>query len=381
MTDPRFLPPQAAYVHVPFCRRRCGYCNFTVVASRDDLIDPYLRALQIELSWLNAPRHVRSLYLGGGTPSHLPPGRLRQLLDLLRQWFLPCDAFEFTVEANPADVTPECLDIFRHFGVTRVSLGVQSFQPRKLQVLERDHGPAESEAAARRVREQGMDLAVDLIFAVPGESSEEWQADLDTALRASPDHFSLYGLTFERGSRFYGRMLRGELVRVDEERERRMYEWAIDALVRAGFQHYEVSNFARPGKRCRHNEVYWTGRGYYAAGPGASRYVNGRRETNHRSVITYLKRVLAGQSPVAERELLSPEDSARERLVFALRRLEGIDVRAFAAETGYDVEQLVGAEIVPLLANGWLDNSGGRLRLTRCGLLVSDALWPAFLRV
>ena len=162
--------------------------------------------------------------------------------------------------------------------------------------------------------------------------------------------------------------------------ERGMYEAAIDDLTAAGYEHYEVSNFARTGRRSRHNEVYWTGGGYFAAGPGASRFVAGRRQTNHRSVFTYLRRVLSGRSPVAEEEELAPEDAARERLVFALRRIEGIDKDDFSADTGYTVDDLGGEALKHYIAMGLLESTPQRLRLTRDGLLVSDALWPALLR-
>jgi oxygen-independent coproporphyrinogen-3 oxidase len=166
---------------------------------------------------------------------------------------------------------------------------------------------------------------------------------------------------------------------VDEELERAMYEAAIDTLARAGWEHYEVSNFARPGQRCRHNQTYWRGGSYFAAGPGAARFVDGWRETNHRSTTKYVQRVLAGQSPVAERERLAPADAARERLVFGLRMLEGVDCRAFCEQTGFHVERLVGQAVANCVRWGLLEMVGERLRLTRRGLLVSDAIWPHFL--
>jgi oxygen-independent coproporphyrinogen-3 oxidase len=172
---------------------------------------------------------------------------------------------------------------------------------------------------------------------------------------------------------------RGQLQQTAEEEERWMYETAIDRLTDAGFQHYEISNFARTGHRCRHNEVYWTGGEYYAAGPGASRHLQGRRETNHRSTSTYVKRVLAGKSPVAESEQLDPEDRARERLVFGLRRLEGVDFDRFEQETGFTAQRLLGETLVHYEQLGLLSMEGNRLKLTRPGLLVSDSLWPAFL--
>lgn len=376
----RLETPRAAYVHVPFCRHHCGYCNFTVIASRDDLIDRYLQALAIELTSLAGPREVESLYLGGGTPSHLNPAQLRELLGRLREWFVPAGSFEYTLEANPIDMTPDRLDVMREFGVNRISLGIQSFQPDKLAALERDHRGPEIVRALRNAREHIGNVSIDLIFGTPGETEECWLRDLETLLAHRPQHVSIYGLTIERGSRFFGRVRKKLFERLDDETERAMYLTAIDTLTGAGYEHYEVSNFALPGFRSRHNEAYWTGRTYEAFGPGASRFVAGRRETNHRSVVTYLRRVMSGESPVAEAEQLDPEDAARERLVFALRRIEGIDKEEFRAETGFRVNELGGPALERFAAWGLLEDTPRNLRLTRDGLVVSDAIWPEFLR-
>jgi oxygen-independent coproporphyrinogen-3 oxidase len=376
----RLETPRAAYVHVPFCRHHCGYCNFTVIASRDDLIDRYLQALAIELASLASPREVESLYLGGGTPSHLSPAQLRELLGRLREWFSPAGSFEYTLEANPIDMTPDRLNVMREFGINRISLGIQSFQPDKLASLERDHRGPEIVRALHNVREHIGNMSIDLIFGAPGETEECWLRDLETLIAHRPQHVSIYGLTIERGSRFFGRVRKKQFERLDDETERAMYLTAIDTLTGAGYEHYEVSNFALPGFRSRHNEAYWTGRTYEAFGPGASRFVAGRRETNHRSVVTYLRRVMSGESPVAEAEQLEPEDAARERLVFALRRIEGIDKEEFRAETGFRVSELGGPALERFAAWGLLEDTPRNLRLTRDGLVVSDALWPEFLR-
>ncbi|MGL4513244.1 MAG: radical SAM family heme chaperone HemW [Lacipirellulaceae bacterium] len=376
------MASRSAYLHVPFCRHRCGYCNFAVVAGRDDLAEDYLRAIATELSWLGEPRPVATLYFGGGTPTRLDPPQLARLLELGRQWFPPIDAArhaEWTVEANPGDLTGGAIELLAAHGVTRISLGVQSLDDAKLRHLERDHTASDVERVVDQAQQGGLAVSTDLIFAAPGETLADWRRDLAGAISLRPDHVSTYGLTYERGTAFWSRLRQGGLSEVDEELQRSMYLEGIDRLKDAGFEHYEVSNHARPGARSRHNESYWAGREYYAAGPGAARYLDGVRETNHRSTTTYLKRIGAGESPVAERERLDPEARARERLVFGLRRLEGVAEGPFAAATGFTIDALAGGTIAKHVSLGLLERADTTLRLTREGLLVSDAIWPDLL--
>ncbi len=372
--------PRSAYIHVPFCRHRCGYCNFTLVAGRDDLAEAYLEALARELSRLDGPHEVDTLFFGGGTPTHLPPAQLARLLDLAARTFPLAAGGELSVEANPVDLDMPRAAALAAAGVTRVSLGAQSFESAKLRLLERDHTAGDIERAVEICRPFARSISLDLIFGVPGETLAGWSHDLAQAMALASDHVSTYGLTFEKGTSYWSRRTRGELAPVDEEVERQMYELAIDTLSAAGYEHYEVSNFARPGHRCRHNEVYWTGGAYFAAGPGAARYVDGVRSANHRSTTTYIHRVLAGQSPVAESEQLDAEDAARERLVFGLRRLEGIGESEFHRTTGFTIAELGGAALPQLIDWGLLDSREGQLRLTRAGLLVSDSIWPRLLQ-
>jgi oxygen-independent coproporphyrinogen III oxidase len=372
--------PRAAYVHVPFCAHRCGYCSFTLVAGRDDLIDRYLEAIGLELARLGEPRPIDTLFLGGGTPTHLPPDRLDRLIRRLRERFVLASGYEFSVEANPVDLDPAVVDLLADLGVNRISLGGQSFDPAKLALLERDHTPAILRRAVQIAKQRIGSVSLDLIFGTPGESLAGWQRDLDAALELEPDHVSTYGLTFERGTHFWTRLAHGNLVQLDEETERELYATTIDTLTAAGFEHYEVSNFARPGHRCRHNEAYWAGAGYYAVGPGAASYEGGRRQMNHRSTTTWLKRVLAGESAVAESEELLPADRAREALVFGLRRLAGVSRASFREATGEEIDRLVGPRLTEFVRLGLLEDCGDVIRLTRAGLFVSDSIWPHFLR-
>ncbi|MGV3604903.1 MAG: radical SAM family heme chaperone HemW [Planctomycetaceae bacterium] len=376
---PELAVPRAAYIHVPFCRHRCGYCNFTLIAGRDDLMQRYLEALARELALLQQPHEVDTLFFGGGTPTHLPPQDLTELLSLAKKWFPLAKDYELSVEANPLDLTPERCEVLQEAGVNRISLGVQSFQTEKLMLLERDHRSGDIALAVKRAQEVAKSVSLDLIFGVPGETLASWKEDLQRGMDLGVTHVSTYGLTFERGTQFWSRQQRGELAAVADGLEATLYETSLDMLQAAGYEHYEVSNFARSGFRCRHNETYWLGRPYFAAGPGAARYVNGIREVNHRSTTTYLARIQQGKTPVAEQEELPLEERARERLVFGLRRIEGVAFQTFVEETGYEILPLGGKPLGRFLAQGWMEKTETHLRLTRKGLLISDSLWPDLL--
>lgn len=368
------VTPRSAYIHVPFCTHRCGYCNFTVIAGRDDLIGAYLEAIEKELEQLGQPHEVDTLFLGGGTPTHLAPAELEKLVSLATKWFPLAPGAELSVEANPIDITPERVHVLHSTGVNRVSLGVQSFHDDKLKLLERDHNRDLVTAAAELLLPRIPNLSFDLIFAAPGETLPQWEDDLQSAINLGVSHISTYGLTFEKGTTFWNRLHHDQLHEVDEELQREMYLAAIDHLTTAGFQHYEVSNFARPGNQSRHNMQYWLGKRYFAAGPGASRHVGMIRETNHRSTTAYIRRMQQGTSPVAEYEVLTSQMKAREQLVFGLRMIDGIHIPTFKKDTGMTPWELCGTEIDQFLHLELLDHSYERLRLTREGLLLADTI-------
>lgn len=374
VAGPPWLIPRAAYVHVPFCAHHCGYCDFAVVAGRDHLADAYLDALAAELSRLGRPRPVETIFLGGGTPTHLSPAQLERLLGLLGEW-LPLEGCpEFTVEANPGTLDADKVAVLAGHGVNRLSLGAQSFAPDLLRFLERDHDASQIAHAVALARGAGTQASLDLIFGVPGQTPDGWQRDLETALALAPDHVSTYGLTYEMGTPLWKRRRSGEVIAAGEVDELAMYARAIDVLGAAGFEHYEISNHARPGRRCRHNEVYWANESYLGFGLGAARYVGGRREVNTRDIRTYIRRSLAGESPVAQAEELPPEDRARETLAVQLRRAEGIDRARFRVQTGFDLDALAGEAVARHVALGLLEDTGASVRLTRQGKYVADTV-------
>ncbi len=370
--------PRSAYVHVPFCRHRCGYCNFSVVADRDLWIERYLTAIDQELATLDRPT-VSTLFLGGGTPTHLSPEPLRQLLRIVRSRFDFSDDLEFSMEANPEDITGWKLSLLREHGVNRISLGIQSFDDRKLRVLERGHHGSQAQEIIRQTAEVIPNVSIDLIFSAPGETLDGWQRDLEIACSLPIRHLSTYSLTFEKGTQFWNRRHHGELADNDESLEVAMFQAARTRAARSGLRHYEISNFAAEGFPCRHNLSYWHGNGWYAAGPGAARFVGGYREVNHRSTSTYLKRLEQGESPTAESEAITSEQFARERAAFGVRLLDGICVDEFQRATGWDIGQLCGEAISASVTQGLLEQNGPTIRLTERGILFADTVASRFL--
>jgi oxygen-independent coproporphyrinogen III oxidase len=367
--------PRHAYVHVPFCRHRCGYCDFTLVAGRDDLIERYFAAVARELERVQQPLDLATLYLGGGTPSHLGPAGLLRLFGILHERLRPAADAEVTVEANPLDVSDAFVDACRELGITRVSLGGQSLDAATLRVLDRDHAPDDVRAAVGRLLDAGLVVNLDIMTAAPGQTLAAVESDLAAAGALGVQHVSVYCLTWEQGTAFESARRRGDLVPAEESLERAMFELAIDRLETAGYEHYEVSNFARPGFRCRHNEAYWGCRPWEAFGPGAARFDGRTRTTNHRSTVSWINKTLAEEDATGDVDRMSDEQAARERIVVGLRRRDGIARDAFRAASGFDLDALAGDAIRRWGAAGLATDDGHRVRLTRAGLLVSDALW------
>lgn len=405
---------RSAYVHIPFCQHRCGYCNFTLVADRPDLVPAFLQALECELTrTLGKPRKMDTLYLGGGTPSYLEPPELEKLLHILGRW-LPLDSSgEYCCEMNPLDCTAERLSILAGYGVNRVSLGGQSFNDRKLARLERDHSGKQLRQSIESCHDSIGNLSLDLIFAAPGESMSEWEQDVRAAFATPIRHLSTYGLTIERGSRFYGRVLHQEIQELSADLQLAMYRYIIDFAANVGWEHYEVSSFAGGGARSKHNESYWLGRPWWGFGPGAAAFLPTElsgdgslgsptaspdserdfgglqatslqplyfRTVNHRSTTYYIRALLHDRSPVAERDPITLEQYVRERLVFGLRRLEGVSLSELTSVWGRPVETLFQPFLDRYLDQGWLVREpNDRLRLTQEGLFISDSLWPDLL--
>lgn len=372
--------PFGIYVHVPFCRTRCGYCDFNTYTaaelggggSRDAY--PELVALEIDLARQVLPRAggpVRTVFFGGGTPTLLLPEHIGKILRRIDDSFGIAPGAEVTVEANPETVDLAVLERLRGNGVTRISFGMQSSAPHVLAALDRQHRPGRPGLCARWAREAGFDqVSLDLIYGTPGETDEDWRRSLADALSAEPDHISAYALIVEDGTRLAAKVRRGQIAAPDDDVLADRYLIADDMLGAAGLQWYEISNWARgDGARCRHNMAYWTGGDWWGFGPGAHSHVGGVRWWNVRHPSAYAARLAQGRSPASAREVLTADDQRLERAMLGVRLRDGLPVPALAAAAAERAERTM----VP----GLIDPSAfqaGRVVLTREGRLLADAV-------
>ncbi|GAA1557381.1 radical SAM family heme chaperone HemW [Streptomyces globosus] len=376
--------PLGFYLHVPYCATRCGYCDFNtytatelrgsggVLASRENYADTLADEVRLARKVLgDDPRPVRTVFVGGGTPTLLPAAHLVRMLAAVRDEFGLAPGAEVTTEANPESVDAAYLAELREGGFNRISFGMQSAKRHVLQVLDRTHTPGRPEACVAEARRAGFEhVNLDLIYGTPGESDDDWRASLDAALGAGPDHVSAYALIVEEGTRLARRIRRGEVPMTDDDVHADRYLIADEVLAGAGFHWYEVSNWATSeAGRCLHNELYWRGADWWGAGPGAHSHVGGVRWWNVKHPGAYAAALAGGRSPGAGRELLSAEDRRVERILLELRLAEGAPLELLA-EQGLAASRRA-------LAEGLLEAGPyreGRAVLTLRGRLLADAV-------
>ncbi|WP_454130168.1 radical SAM family heme chaperone HemW [Microbacterium aurum] len=383
LPDDLVIDPQrdfGVYLHVPFCRVRCGYCDFNTYtagelrgARQDAYADEVIREIALSrrvLADRGPLRPASTVFFGGGTPTLLPAGDLGRMLAGVRDAFGLAPDAEVTVEANPDTVTAPMAAELAAAGVTRMSIGMQSAVPHVLAALDRTHDPAGVATAVAAARSAGLDVSVDLIYGAPGESLEDWRASVETAVALVPDHVSAYALIVEEGTKLARQIRRGEVPEPDDDLQADMYELVDETLAAAGFDWYEVSNWARtPAQRSRHNLAYWRGTDWWGYGPGAHSHVDGLRWWNVKHPAAYAQRLAAAQSPAA----------GRERPDAAARRLEDVLLRSRIAD-GLAVSELSGEgrhAVASLIADGLIDGAAavrGRVVLTRRGRLLADAV-------
>jgi oxygen-independent coproporphyrinogen-3 oxidase len=368
------------YVHIPFCEAKCPYCDFNSFAVEGRDVDGYLDALRVEMDRRGVPRRPATVYVGGGTPTVVEPRRLARYLGDLAERLDPDPAREFTVEANPGSLTAEKVAILREHGVNRVSLGAQSLFDRHLEALGRVHRAAQVEEAYAMLRAAGVaQVSLDFIYAIPGQTLREWVDTLERALAWEPDHLSCYALIFEPGTEFHARRAAGKLRPTKERTELAMFRWTERRLRLAGLQRYEISNFARPGRECRHNLNYWSNGSYVGFGAGAFSYVEGERSGNDRHLGRYAAAVHERGDAIVSREALDSWAAARETIVLGLRTAAGVDLAQVGARFGVDATHHYAPLIGRLERAGYVRRGESRLKLARRGWRVADTVAAAFL--
>ena len=354
------------YVHIPFCKSRCVYCGFystTQLDVRGRYVDAVCREWHLRRSYINNER-VHTIYVGGGTPSQLDAAHLRQLFATLGT------AQEVTLECNPDDVTPQFADLLGELPVNRVSMGVQSFSDERLRFARRRHTSVQVHEAVSRLRQAGIgNVSIDLMYGFPGETLDDWHRDVDEAVSLRVEHLSAYALMYEEGTPLYRLLEAGQVSECDEELSRQMYYLLKDTLAAAGYEHYEISNFARPGFRSRHNSSYWNATPYIGLGAAAHSFDGSSRQWNVADVGRYMAGIERGE-PYFEREVLDAATRYNERVMTALRTCEGLPLSTLTdAQRAYCL-----SAAAKYVADGLLLHEEGHLRLSRRGLFVSDMI-------
>lgn len=376
--------PIGLYIHVPFCIRKCLYCDFTSYPVSGTAVSDYLGSLVKEINLYGAAlgdegKSISSLFFGGGTPTCLPAGALKMILDELRYSFSLMEGCEITVEANPGTVDAAGLETLLKAGVNRLSLGVQSFNDSLLGVLGRIHSSAQALEAVRLARAAGFaNLNLDFIFGIPGQTISDWQETLAQAAALGPEHIAAYGLQLEEGTPLAQAVGRGEICACSEDLELMMYRHAVKYLETSGYKQYEISNFSRPGRECVHNLVYWLNNPYLGLGPAAHSFINGERFSNVTALDRYSERLSGGEFPVEARERLTVDDEMAETMFLGLRLTAGVDLNLFHRRFGRRAEDVYRREIEGLLKNGLVEINNCFLRLSDKGLPLANVVFREF---
>ncbi|HEY5653767.1 MAG TPA: radical SAM family heme chaperone HemW [Pontiella sp.] len=365
------------YIHVPFCISRCRYCDFYKETAKEWADNGrFLKSLEVELSRLPDTFVPDTIFIGGGTPTALAPDEYARMLESIHRQINLSNVSEFSSEANPGTLTPEKLSVMKDGGVNRVSIGVQSFNDRALQLLGRIHSSSVAIEGFYMLREAGFDnVNIDLIQSIPGMSSEEVLDDARKVVELGPEHISFYNLIYEPGTSLTAARDAGRVVPPGDEEEADNYFLIKAFLEKAGYDHYEISNFSKSGYQCLHNVLYWQGGEYFGCGPSAHSHWSGRRFGNLSDLKFYCERMENGVNPFDEIEILGSEEKARETLVMWLRMTGGVPLDAFKSATGYSVDELCGSSLAHLTEEGLLKYDGEVVALTPEALFVCNAVF------
>ena len=370
--------PTSAYVHIPFCTQICYYCDFSKVFIKNQPVDSYLEHLLQEFHSYGIQK-LRTLYIGGGTPTALSASQLEVLLDGLTKNLDLSMLEELTIEANPGDLDADKIAVLQNSAVNRVSLGVQTFDDKMLKKIGRSHTEKDIYENIDRLKLAGFDnISIDLIYALPGQTMDQVRDNVAKAIALDIPHMSLYSLILENHTVFMNRMRRGKLPLPKEELEAEMFEYIIAELEKAGFEHYEISNFSKTGFESRHNLMYWDNAEYYGIGAGASGYVNGIRYKNHGPIRHYLNSVEEGNARITE-EHLSQREQMEEEMFLGLRKKSGVSMARFEEKFERSFQELYGEIVKDLIQQGLMQLDGDSVRMTKRGLFLGDTVAERFI--
>lgn len=370
------------YIHIPFCKSKCYYCDFNSYSGKEDIQDVYVDCLIEEIkrrSDLMDGYNLKTIFIGGGTPTYLNLNAIERLLLFLKDYAK--DDVEYTCEANPGTLSAEKLKLMKENGINRLSIGLQSWNDRILKLLGRIHSVDEFIENYNQARRLGFNnINVDIMFSFEGQNKEDLESTLDNLINIKPEHISCYSLIIEEGTVFNELYKAGKLKEIDEDTDREMYYMVNRKLEDAGYVHYEISNYAKPGFECRHNIAYWKTIDYLGAGAGAHSLIRGTRFSNETVPEKYISSIIKGNLPVSVKNLLSVDDMMSEYMFMGLRMIEGIDIEEFYKRFGTDIYNVYGDQIKYLIQNGLLMVNKNRLRLTVRGVDLSNQVFVEFIR-
>lgn len=369
---------KALYIHIPFCAKKCRYCDFPSYSGKDTLMQQYIRALHDEIISFKGTK-FQTIYIGGGTPTYLSINGWKFIGDALNELDIEKDA-EFTVEGNPGTFSSEKLKLLAQIGVNRLSIGLQAWQDNLLKTLGRIHSIEDFINAFTMARNEGFNnINIDLMFGIPNQTMEMWNETLKNVVNLNPEHISCYSLIIEEGTPFFEEYKRGKLNLPDEDIERGMYEESIDFLRKNGYIQYEISNFSKPGRECRHNIIYWTMHPYVGCGSGAHSYNNGCRYFNFSSIEGYIKKIKESGSAVVEKHFNTYEDELEEFIFMGLRMNKGISLKEFEKRFNKDIFDVYGMQIKKFLGNKLLILENDMLFFSERGMEVSNSVMCEFI--
>ncbi len=373
----------SAYIHIPFCEHICYYCDFNKVFLEGQPVDEYIEALlkEIELTLLRQPiNEAETIYIGGGTPTSLSANQLDRLLSGVHELLPTHTTKEFTVEANPGDLSEEKMLVLKNHQVNRLSMGVQTFDNRLLKKIGRKHTAEDVYSTIQLLEKHDFqNVTIDLIYALPGQSIESFRDTLTRAIDLGLPHYAMYSLILENKTMFMNWVRQGRMVLPSQEAETQMFDEAIAAMTKAGLNQYEISNFARPGYESLHNLVYWNNEHYFGFGAGASGYLGQTRYKNKGPIQHYLKPLQENQLPIHETEELTTSNQMEEELFLGLRKKAGISKIRFAEKFGKSFQEIYGSTSEQLIQKGWLASQGDRVFLTKAGMFIGNEVFEAFL--